>query len=1124
MASSASMAINPESAKALFRPESYPLVKLLSQLNSDDDDLRKPAKVLIDYTKKNYPNSLIEKLFETIQRSQPSSRTGIFCYKLLSDILLPLWPKLSSTTQNDLMVKLYYKVCRESDYETLNACCSCVSSIAGLLFPKYEWNDLFVLMIENLGSDSNRNLGVLLLWDELIPKCPEIFVPFVDCLIEGFTDLMPTITEEHRSGVLAARASVKLILYLSNPASYCKFYGLLGHVLMTLIMACSDEEVLVCSVLEDLIVLAGVETAFFEGNIGVVFESMVKLAECLKLGEKSRQLAIEFVVTVAENREIGCGMIEIVPKEEVTKLLNVLIKMLVHIEDDPRWRNAISDEKNEGELSMCSYGMESLERLAIALGGDAILPNCPACLFKFLDEEDWRIRHAAVTAIGLISEGCSKVGLTRNQPLYLTPKVGALLVEMVKFGQSIVNLMYDSHPRVRWATIRTIGQLSTYLSPRFQEEYLWQLLPAFIEILDDFHNPRLQTRAASVIWLFSHNCRADDLKPYLHKIVSKLVGFLQRGMTMRKEAALETLAYLAISLQEDSAYIYDSIMPYLKVILETATKDTSRTLLAKSMECITRVTMAFGNQAIHGYVEKVTAVLISLQETQTEIEDPMRKFSLLAYGRLCKCLGEDFLPYLSLAMPIVLKSAQLSFSNSSDTDDSDDESMIKVTAGNKKIRIRSALLEEKALACHMLCCFAAELKGRLHLWVNEVVSALVLNLTFEFSEEVRMTAISAMPLLLNSASCAMKKGLPVTGCGKAPVQKLSNTIIPSLLDALKKESKVQVQARLLEAFNESIQIPGSHLSKHQAEKFVEGISKVLLTCSYRKTEREKRAKEHTDSREQKLLQEEAQQHLIICRNIGICLETMVKILKASFLPLLDKFLPYVSLMWSNDRTAEERRIVVHLFREVAEQCREEAFRYYEEWIPLLLKVYYHKDPDVPQIVAIAIGICAEFGADFLKPHTEGIFGCLKTALEHPNAKYQENIMAYEAAVYTCGKLNQFLSDDFYTYEFIRLWISHLPIRCNLDEAKISHELLCSMIEMFEQKVIGPQGIHIPKIIAIFAEVLWAGNNLATEETKGRIINLLKKFQRELQPPVLSKTFETLPLPHQNLLHTVLSTL
>ncbi|KAM3249480.1 hypothetical protein P3L10_011250 [Capsicum annuum] len=175
---------------------------------------------------------------------------------------------------------------------------------------------------------------------------------------------------------------------------------------------------------------------------------------------------------------------------------------------------------------------------------------------------------------------------------------------------------------------------------------------------------------------------------------------------------------------------------------------------------------------------------------------------------------------------------------------------------------------------------------------------------------------------------------------------------------------VHIQARLLEAFNESIQIPGSHLSKRQAEEFVDGISKI-----------------------------------------GICLGTMVEKLKASFLPLLDKFLPYH--LCGNDRTAEERRIVVHLFRDIAEQCRE-VFRYYEEWIPLLPRVHCHKNPSVPQIVATAIGICAEFGAYFLKLHTTVIFRHLKTLMEHPDAKNLDNIMAYEAAVSTCGKLNQFV--------------------------------------------------------------------------------------------------------------------
>ncbi|KAJ8551722.1 hypothetical protein K7X08_021737 [Anisodus acutangulus] len=140
-----------------------------------------------------------------------------------------------------------------------------------------------------------------------------------------------------------------------------------------------------------------------------------------------------------------------------------------------------------------------------------------------------------------------------------------------------------------------------------------------------------------------------------------------------------------------------------------------------------------------------------------------------------------------------------------------------------------------------------------------------------------------MPLLLNSAACAMTNRFHVTGFGKSPVQKLSDTIITTLLDALKKELNIQIQARLLEAFNESIQIPGSRLSKHQAEFFFDGISKVLSTCSYHKTEREKRVKEHNNLMEQELLKEEAEQPLTIRRN-------------------------------SNDRTSEERRIVVHLFR------------------------------------------------------------------------------------------------------------------------------------------------------------------------------------------------------------------
>lgn len=77
-------------------------------------------------------------------------------------------------------------------------------------------------------------------------------------------------------------------------------------------------------------------------------------------------------------------------------------------------------------------------------------------------------------------------------------------------------------------------------------------------------------------------------------------------------------------------------------------------------------------------------------------------------------------------------------------------------------------------------------------------------------------------------------------------------------------------------------------------------------------------------------------------------------------------------------------------------------------------------------MATAIGICAEFGADYLKPHKKGIIDCLRTALEQPNAKNLDNIMAYEAAVSTCGKLNQFLSEDIYTYEVLSYYYYYVP--------------------------------------------------------------------------------------------------
>ena len=66
----------------------------------------------------------------------------------------------------------------------------------------------------------------------------------------------------------------------------------------------------------------------------------------------------------------------------------------------------------------------------------------------------------------------------------------------------IINSFQDPHPRVRWAAINAVGQLSTDLGPDLQNQYHGLVLPALASAMDDFHNPRVQVSLVSIGVLF----------------------------------------------------------------------------------------------------------------------------------------------------------------------------------------------------------------------------------------------------------------------------------------------------------------------------------------------------------------------------------------------------------------------------------------------------------------------------------------------------------------------------------------------------------------------------------------------------------------------------------------------
>lgn len=865
--------------------------------------------------------------------------------------------------------------------------------------------------------------------------------------------------------------------------------------------------------LELLIELAGTEPRFLRRQLPDVVGAMLQIAEADSLEEGTRHLAVEFVITLAEARERAPGMMRRIP-QFVGRLFAVLMKMLLDVEDEPAWHSAETEDEDAGESSNYSVGQECLDRLSIALGGNTIVPVASELLPAYLAAPEWQKHHAALITLAQIAEGCSKV----------------MIKNLEQIVSMVLNSFRDPHPRVRWAAINAVGQLSTDLGPDLQVQYHQSVLPALASAMDDFQNPRVQAHAASAVLNFSENCTPDILTPYLDGIVTKLLVLLQNGKQMVQEGALTALASVADSSQEHFQKYYDAVMPYLKAILMNATDKSNRMLRAKSMECISLVGMAVGKEKFRDDAKQVMEVLMTLQGSQMEADDPITSYMLQAWARLCKCLGQDFLPYMSVVMPPLLQSAQLkpdvtitSADSDDDIDVSDDESIETITLGDKRIGIRTSVLEEKATACNMLCCYADELKEGFYPWIDQVATTLVPLLKFYFHEEVRKAAVSAMPELLRSAKLAVEKG-QAPGRDESYVKQLSDFIIPALVEALHKEPETEICASMLDSLNECIQLSGTLLDEGQVRRIVDEIKHVITASTTRKRERAERTKaEDFDAEEGELLKEENEQEEEVFDQVGDCLAALIKTFKASFLPFFDELSVYITPMLGKDKTAEERRIAICIFDDVAEQCSQAALKYYDNYLPFLLEACNDLNADVRQAAVYGIGVCAEYGGVVFRPLVGEALSRLNNVIRHPDAQLPDNVMAYDNAVSALGKICQFHRDAIDATQIIPAWLSCLPIKGDLIEAKVVHDQLCSMAERSDRELLGPNNQYLPKILSVFAEVLCAGKDLATEQTASRMISLLRQLQQTLPPSVLASTLSSLQPQQQLALQSVMST-
>ncbi|RDX95121.1 sal3, partial [Mucuna pruriens] len=197
-------------------------------------------------------------------------------------------------------------------------------------------------------------------------------------------------------------------------------------------------------------------------------------------------------------------------------------------------------------------------------------------------------------------------------------------------------------------------------------------------------------------------------------------------------------------------------------------------------------------------------------------------------------------------------------------------------------------------------------------------------------------------------------------------------------------------------------------------------------------------------------------------------------------------------------SAKQRSIALSTLNLVAQRCQEVAHKLYcAIYLPILLKACKDRNSDIKEEAARGIRICAELGTPQLKPFVNRILSILNDLMNDPNRSLSENARAHDVAVSALGRICEFYRECIDGSEMVPTWLSFLPLKNDLIEAKVMHDQLCLMVARLDKDLLGPGYQNLVKIIAVFFEVIDEGDKLATPQTTTRVNNLLRHLARHI---------------------------
>ncbi|KAJ5172096.1 Importin subunit beta-3 [Penicillium capsulatum] len=781
-----------------------------------------------------------------------------------------------------------------------------------------------------------------------------------------------------------------------------------------------------------LIELAEINPKMFKSAFGDLVKFSISVVGDKELSDQVRQNALELMATFADYAPNMCKKESEFAQEMVTQCLSLMTDVGADDDDAEEWNASEDLEPEESDLNHIA-GEQCMDRLANKLGGQAILQPAFMWIPRMMSSQAWRDRHAALMAISAISEGCRDL----------------MVGELEQVLALVVPALRDPHPRVRYAGCNALGQMSTDFAGTMQEKYHGTVLNNIIPVLS-CPEPRVQSHAAAALVNFCEEAERSILEPYLEDLLSRLLDLLRSPKRYLQEQALSTIATIADSAETAFGQYYENLMPLLLNVLKEEQGKEYRLLRAKAMECATLIALAVGKERMGQDALNLVQILGHIQQNITDADDPQSQYLLHCWGRMCRVLGRDFVPYLPGVMPplLTVAAAKADIQLLDDDDQIEqvehDEGWELVPLKGKVIGIKTSALEDKNTAIELITIYAQILEEAFEPYVLETMEKIAVpGLAFFFHDPVRVSAAKLIPQLLNSFKKAHGNQSPGFG-------DMWNKVAEKIIEVLSAEPTVDTLAEMYQCFYESVEVVGRNsLTPQHLQAFVTSAKSTLEDYQMRVKQRLEEQAELEEGDEENLEYEyavEDDQNLLSDMNKAF--HTIFKNQGTTFLPAWQQLMQfYDNFITSQDPT--QRQWALCIMDDVLEFCGEESWAFKDHIMQPLAAGLQDDNAANRQAAAYGVGVAAQKGgaawADFVALSIPSLF----QVTQHPQSRTEEHVFATENASASIAKILHFNASKVQgAQEVATNWLETLPITFDEEAAPYAYSFIVQLIDQY----------------------------------------------------------------------------